>query len=76
MLKHFVEAYTKSLPQHYSKLTTILSTHPNLIIHQPITALPSSHPLNINLSISPSSNPIPKGVNLFMLSASQSFSNI
>ena len=53
MLKYFVEAYTKSLPQHYSKLSTILSTHPNLIIHQLITALPSFHPLNINLSISP-----------------------
>jgi|LakMenEpi03Aug12_release.lakeMendotaPanAssembly.Ray.scaffolds.fasta_scaffold3427976_1 hypothetical protein len=75
MLKTFIESYTKLLPQSYTKLTSKLSTHPNLLMHQSINAIPSFHPSDITLTVFSTSGPIPKGVSLFMIPTSQSFSN-
>ena len=75
MLNTFLESYTKLLPQSYRKLISKLSTHPNLLMHQSITPIPSLHPSDITLTVTSSSGPIPKGVSLFMIPTSQSFSN-
>jgi hypothetical protein len=49
MLKQFIDSYKQSLPEIYNTVINKISVHPTLVVHQPIIAIPSTHPYTIKI---------------------------